>query len=178
MTKTIYFLEKDSWGQSPRVVLLIRFPKIFKKISGKHMCQSFFDKVLGWRLETLLTKETSTQMFFFLKTLQNFLWQPRCKQSWTKHCRQILEIKQKQVFLWNAFEVIFYNFLAQLSKFSFRVASWTLLFNSKHFRDFPEISQFPKILRQLVGQLGLSICGDNNLVPFQLWLREPLPKSL
>ena len=77
------------------------------------MCQSFFDKVLGWRLETLLKKETSTQMFFFLKTLQNFLWQPRCKQSWTKHCRQILEIKQKQVFLWNAFEVIFYNSLAQ-----------------------------------------------------------------
>ena len=34
----------------------------------------------------------------------------------------------------------FYKFLAQLLKFSFRVASWALSFNSKHFWDFPEMS--------------------------------------
>ena len=32
------------------------------------------------------------------------------------------------------------------------------------------------MLRQLVGQLEHSIYGDNNLVPFWLWLREALPK--
>ena len=36
------------------------------------MCQSFFDKVLGWRLETLLKKETSTQMFFFPENFAEF----------------------------------------------------------------------------------------------------------
>ena len=80
------------------------------------------------------------------------------------------------MFLWNLLDVISYNFLAQLSKFSFRVTSWALLFNSKHFRDFPEVSLFPKILKQLVGQLEHSIHGDKNLVPFQLWIREAMRK--
>ena len=34
----------------------------------------------------------------------------------------------------------------------------------------------PKILRQILEQLGHSIFGENNLVPFQLWLREAWPK--
>ena len=31
------------------------------------------------------------------------------------------------------------NILAQLSKFSFQLASWALGFNSKHIRDFEEL---------------------------------------
>ena len=56
------------------------------------------------------------------------------------------------------------------------MATWALPFNSKHFWDFPEISLFPKILRQPVGQLEHSIYGDNNLVSFQLLLKEALSK--
>ena len=40
----------------------------------------------------------------------------------------------------------FCNFLAQLSKFIFCVAGWVLSINSKHFKDFLEISYFSKIL--------------------------------
>ena len=45
--------------------------------------------------------------------LRNFLG----KQFWTKRYRKILEIEQKQVFLWNVLEVISYSFLAYFPKF-------------------------------------------------------------
>ena len=89
---------------------------------------------------------------------------------------QILEIKQKYVFLWHVLEANFNCYVVQLSNFSIRVAGWSLHFNSKHFRDFPKISKFPKILKQLVGQPGHSIYGDNNLIQLQLWLWNTWPK--
>ena len=45
----------------------------------------FFGKVSDWRLETLLKTEFDQTLFFL--------------ESWKEHCRQILEITQKLVFL-------------------------------------------------------------------------------
>ena len=42
---------------------------------------------------------------------------------------------------------LFWHFLAHMSKFVFWVAGQVLGIKSKHFRDFLEISQFPKISR-------------------------------
>ena len=52
------------------------------------MTESFLKKESGWRLATLLKKRLRCRCFL-LWTLQNFLR----KQSWTKHCRQFLELK-------------------------------------------------------------------------------------
>lgn len=50
-----------------------------------------------------------------------------------------------QEFLWNIFQLIFYNFLYQLSRFVFSVDGWPLTISFRHFRNFLEIYQFPKI---------------------------------
>ena len=44
------------------------------------------------------------------------------RQSWTKSCKQIHEIKQKQVFVCNVLQLIFYEFLLKTLKFGFRVS--------------------------------------------------------
>ena len=84
----------------------------------------------------LYLKRYSGADVFSSQMLHNFL----SAQSWTKQLRQILEIKQKLVFLRNGLEVIFYNFLAQLTKFPFQVFSRALPLNYKQFRNLPEIS--------------------------------------
>ena len=48
--------------------------------------------------------------------------------------RQIREIKQNY-FLWNVLHLIFCNFVAKLSKFTFWVSNWVLVVISKLFRD-------------------------------------------
>ena len=85
-------------------------------------------------------------------------------------------------------------FTEKRQKFSFSVDGWVLVIKSKHFRDFLEIFEFPKILSlfflcehigppsgenavgiksqvvwKFVRQLVYSLSGDNNLVPFHLW---------
>ena len=55
-------------------------------------------------------------------------------QSWTRDCRQIDEILQ----------LIFRDYLVQMSKFSFCVLDWVLAIKSKHFSDFLEINYFLK----------------------------------
>ena len=52
----------------------------------------------------------------------------------------------------NALKQIFRNVLAKLSKLSLWLVNWAIAFNSKHFRDFLEISQFPKTYSWLNGQ--------------------------
>ena len=101
-----------------------------------------------------------------------------CLQSWTKSWRQIHEIHEiKQdrlfydIFCWWFFAI----FLPKTSKFGFRVDDWVLTMKSKRFRDFIEISQFPKILS--FKSFGNSLSGDYNLVPFHLWWKEIMLKS-
>lgn len=66
-----------------------------------------------------------------------------------------------------------------MSKFSFRVASWNIVLNSKDFRDFLEFSYYSKIsscsatLRQLVDLLY----GDNKVVSFHFQLNKTRWKS-
>lgn len=62
--------------------------------------------------------------------LENFLsTQPR-----TKHCSQILEIKQKQVFSIRGYFLQFSG--ENYQKKPFWVDSWALFFNYRHFTDF------------------------------------------
>ena len=68
------------------------------------------------------------------------------QQSWTLRRRKIHKIKQNRFFMkyfTNDFFVIFYQ---KKSKFDFGVAGWVLAITSEHFKDFLEISQFPKNL--------------------------------
>ena len=98
--------------------------------------------MLGWKLASSLKKKF-LRWCFFLWILQDCL----STQSWTKHWRQILEIKQKYIFLWNVLEMIFYNFLAELKKFSFRVASRTFFFITSILVHSLKFSNFVKVLR-------------------------------
>ena len=106
------------------------------------MPESFLKKVLGWKLASS-SKKKLLRWCFFLWILQDCL----STQSWTKHWRQILEIKQKYVFLWNVLEMIFYNFLAELKKFSFRVVSRALFFITSILVASLKFSNFVKVLR-------------------------------
>ena len=51
MRKTKYFLEKDSYRQSPGVVLSKSCSKIFCKSLRKTPLPDFSDKMSGWRLD-------------------------------------------------------------------------------------------------------------------------------
>ena len=98
--------------------------------------------MLGWKLASSLKKKL-LRWCFFLWILQDCL----STQSWTKHWRQILEIKQKYIFLWNVLEMIFYNFLAELKKFSFRVVSRALFFITSILVASLKFSNFVKVLK-------------------------------
>ena len=68
-------------------------------------------------------------------------------QSWTKRRRQIHKIKQNRLFFYGVFYSWFFAFFYQkTSKFGFWVDGWLFAIKPKHFRDFLEISKFPKIL--------------------------------
>ena len=86
-------------------------------------------------------------------------------QSWIKNCRQIHEIKQNRFFYGLFYSWFYATFYRRTSKFGFWVGGWVLAIKSKHSRNFLE----QLVIRQLVRQLLHSPCGDNNLVPFQLW---------
>ena len=51
-------------------------------------------------------------------------------------------------------------------------------FSGNHFTIFWVVANFVKtlVVRRLVEELGHSIYGDNNLVPFQLLWKEAMPK--
>ena len=63
------------------------------------------------------------------------------RQSWTKGCRQIHQIKQNGfLFPCSDLQLIFFQFFYRKTpKFGLRVDGWVLAIKSKHFRDFLEI---------------------------------------
>ena len=81
----------------------------------------------------------------------------------------------KQGYLWNVFEVIFWNFLAQLSKLSLPVACWTFASISKYFRDLCEIAQFQLITVWLLKRKPL-IHSLVIIISFTLWWKKTVPK--
>ena len=133
MRKTKYFLEKDSYRQSPGVVLSKRCSVKFRKSLRKTLVpEFFFDKVSGWRLETLLKKRLRCRCFFPCRGCRIFyannLGQSIVDKFWKlSKNRCFHEMSQNRFFI---------IFLGKLLKFSIRVASWSLPFNSKRFWDF------------------------------------------
>ena len=68
------------------------------------------------------------------------------RQSWTKDWRQIHEITENSCFCEMVYSWFFAFFYRKTWKFGFWVDGSVLAIKSKHFRDFLEISWFPKIL--------------------------------
>ena len=68
----------------------------------------------------------------------------------------------------------FFQF-SRAPKKTFSSVCQALSFISQHFRDFVEISLFPKILSfKLFGNL---LSTDKNLVPLNLWLRKTITRE-
>ena len=60
------------------------------------------------------------------------------------------------------FKADFGDFLAQLSKFAFRMAGWVLTIKCRHFKDFQEKSEvIQQLVKQMMRQLIYSPFGDN-----------------
>ena len=68
----------------------------------------------------------------------------------------------KMFFSMEYFKADFGDFLAQLSKFAFRMARWVLTIKCRHFKDFQEKSEvIQQLVKQLMRQLIYSPFGDN-----------------
>ena len=106
------------------------------------LCRSFCRMELHWPLGCYSSclvfiyseKITCKHFALFILWQNSPIWQDRyiiilglmCYlQFWSKYCIQILTMKQNRS-SGKCLDLIFYNFLARLSKNSFRVASWEL----------------------------------------------------
>ena len=69
---------------------------------------------------------------------------------------------------------VFQEYLLVLTKFLFQEEEWTLSNNSIKFWNFPNISQFPKILNVESFATGIYQFITNNHFLFYLWWKENL----
>ena len=112
---------------------------------------TFIEEILNGKLhfcvmrfsEIILVKELKWESYSYLWNLNH----GNCNlQSWTKIWRQIAEIKQNRFFHGMFHSWFFAIFYQKVSKFGFWLDGWVVAIRSERFRDFLEISQFPRIL--------------------------------